>query len=89
MAAVDVVRARIDTGLKREATAVLSAMGLSVSDAIRLMLVRVVSDKALPFDVRIPNAETQAAMRGIQEGKVKRFDSVDALMADLNDDGTD
>jgi DNA-damage-inducible protein J len=86
MAAVDVVRARIETGLKREATAVLSAMGLSVSDAIRLMLVRVVSDKALPFDVRLPNAETQAAMRDIQEGKVKRFDSVDALMADLNDD---
>jgi DNA-damage-inducible protein J len=86
MAAVDVVRARIDTVLKKEATAVLSAMGLSVSDAIRLMLVRVVSDKALPFDVRLPNAETQAAMRDIQEGKVKSFDSVEALMADLNDD---
>jgi DNA-damage-inducible protein J len=86
MAAIDVVRARIDTGLKKEATAVLSAMGLSVSDAIRLMLVRVVSDKALPFDVRIPNAETQAAMRDIQQGNVTRFDSIEALMADLNDD---
>ncbi len=86
MAAIDVVRARIETGLKKEATAVLAAMGLSVSDAIRLMLVRVVSDKALPFDVRIPNAETQAAMRDIQDGKVTRFDSVEALMADLNDD---
>ncbi len=86
MPAIDVVRARIDKRLKKEATAVLSEMGLSVSDAIRLMLVRVVSDKALPFDVRIPNAETQAAMRDIQAGKVKRFDSVEALMADLNDD---
>jgi DNA-damage-inducible protein J len=86
MPAIDVVRARIDTRLKKEATAVLSEMGLSVSDAIRLMLVRVVSDKALPFDVRIPNAETQAAMRDIQAGKVTRFDSVEALMADLNDD---
>ncbi|MEY2927115.1 MAG: hypothetical protein RL367_1592 [Pseudomonadota bacterium] len=86
MAAVDVVRARIDTDLKKEATAVLSAMGLSVSDAIRLMLVRVVSDKALPFDVRIPNAESRAAMRDIQNGKVERFDSVAALMADLNDE---
>jgi DNA-damage-inducible protein J len=86
MPAIDVVRARIDTRLKKEATAVLSEMGLSVSDAIRLMLVRVVSDKALPFDVRIPNAETQAAMRDIQQGKVKRFDSVEALMADLNND---
>jgi DNA-damage-inducible protein J len=86
MPAIDVVRARIETGLKKEATAVLAAMGLSVSDAIRLMLVRVVSDKALPFDVRIPNAETQAAMRDIQDGKVTRFGSVEALMADLNDD---
>lgn len=86
MPATDVVRARIDTALKNEATAVLSAMGLSVSDAIRLMLVRVVSDKALPFDVRIPNAQTQAAMRDIQQGNVTRFDSVEALMADLNDD---
>ena len=86
MPAIDVVRARIETGLKKEATAVLAAMGLSVSDAIRLMLVRVVSDKALPFDVRIPNAETQAAIRDIQDGKVTRFDSVEALMADLNDD---
>jgi DNA-damage-inducible protein J len=86
MPAVDVVRARIETGLKKEATAVLAAMGLSVSDAIRLMLVRVVSDKALPFDVRIPNAETQAAMRDIQNGKVTRFGSVEALMTDLNDD---
>jgi DNA-damage-inducible protein J len=86
MPAIDVVRARIDTRLKKEATAVLSEMGLSVSDAIRLMLVRVVSDKALPFDVRIPNAETQAAMRDIQAGKVTRFNSVEALMADLNDD---
>jgi len=86
MAAVDVVRARIDAGLKKEAKAVLAAMGLSVSDAIRLMLVRVVSDKALPFDVRIPNAETQSAMRDIQDGNVTRFDSVGALMADLNDE---
>lgn len=86
MPAADVVRARIDTGLKKEATAVLSAMGLSVSDAIRLMLVRVVSDKALPFDVRVPNAETQAVMRDIQKGRSARFESVESLMAHLNDD---
>lgn len=85
MAAAEVVRARVDTGLKKEATAVLSSMGLSVSDAIRLMLVRVAADKAFPFDLRAPNAETQAAMRDIQKGKVTRFDSVSALMADLND----
>ncbi len=86
MAAAEVVRARIDSTLKKEATAVLSDMGLSVSDAIRLLLVRAASEKALPFDVRVPNAATQAAMRDARKGKVKRFDSVDALMADLNDE---
>ena len=84
MAAAEVVRARIETGLKKEATAVLAGMGLSISDAIRLLLIRVAADKAMPFDLRAPNAETQAAMRDIQEGKVTRFDSVAALMADLN-----
>lgn len=86
MAAAEVVRARIDADLKKEATAVLSGMGLSVSDAIRLLLVRVASEKALPFDVRVPNADTQAAMREARKGKVQRFDSVDVLMADLNAD---
>lgn len=86
MPAAEVVRARIDADLKKEATAVLSGMGLSVSDAIRLLLVRVASEKALPFDVRVPNAETRAAMREARKGKVQRFDSVDALMADLNAD---
>lgn len=86
MAAAEVVRARIDADLKKEATAVLSGMGLSVSDAIRLLLVRVASEKALPFDVRVPNADTQAAMREARKGKVQRYDSVDALMADLNTD---
>lgn len=85
MAAADVVRARIDSGLKREASAVLADMGLSVSDAIRLMLVRVAAEKTLPFDVRVPNAETQAAMRDVREGRVERFDSVADLMAALNE----
>jgi DNA-damage-inducible protein J len=54
MAAAEVVRARIDAGLKRDATEVLGTMGLSVSDAIRMMLVRVVADRSLPFEVRSP-----------------------------------
>ena len=84
MAAAEVVRARIEMGLKKEATAVLAGMGLSISDAIRLLLIRVATDKAMPFDLRAPNAVSQAAMRDIQEGKVTRFDSVAALIADLN-----
>ena len=85
MSAVDVVRARIEPGLKKEATAVLASMGLSVSDAIRLLLTRVATEKALPFEVRTPNAETREAIQEIRDGKGKGFDSVADLMADLND----
>ena len=58
-----VVRARIDAQVKEKATAVLGEMGLSVSDAIRMLLVRVAAEKAMPFEVRVPNAKTAAAMR--------------------------
>ena len=58
-----VVRARIEGQVKEKATAVLHEMGLSVSDAIRLMLVRVAAEKALPFEVKVPNAKTEAAFR--------------------------
>ena len=85
MAAAEVVRARIDAGLKRDATEVLGTMGLSVSDAIRMMLVRVVADRSLPFEVRSPNRETEAALKAAADGKIARFASVADLMADLND----
>ena len=86
MAAAEVVRARVDSKLKKEASAVLSEMGLSVSDAIRMMLMRVASERALPFEVRTPNRATQEALEAAQRGEVVRFDSVAALMADLHDD---
>jgi DNA-damage-inducible protein J len=85
MASLEMVRARIDSGLKREATAALADMGLTVSDAIRMLLVRVASEKALPFDVRTPNATTQAALDAAERGEVTKVDSFDALLADLND----
>ncbi len=84
MAANAVVRARIDEQTKAEASAVLATIGLTVSDAFRLMLTRVAREKALPFDPLIPNDKTIAAMREAREGKLKSFDSIDALMADLN-----
>jgi len=86
MAAAEIVRARIDPDLKKEVSAVLSGMGLSVSDAIRLLFVRVAAEKAMPFDLRIPNIETQAAMRDAREGRVTRVSGVSALMADLDAD---
>lgn len=63
MATDAVVRARINSKIKDKAADVLAEMGLSVSDAIRMMLVRVAAEKALPFDVRTPNAATEAAFR--------------------------
>lgn len=58
---------------------VLASIGLTVSDAFRMMLVRVVAEKALPFDPLVPNAETIAAMRDARLGNVRPFDNVDAL----------
>jgi DNA-damage-inducible protein J len=86
MASLDVVRARIDSDLKRDATSALAEMGLTVSDAIRLLLVRIAADRALPFDVRTPNATTIAAIEAAERGEVVRFTSVNDLLADLNDE---
>lgn len=86
MPANALVQTRIDGKVKEEAAAVLSTMGLTVSDAVRLMLTRVAHDKALPFEPLIPNEETIAAMREARAGGLKTFSSVDDLMADLNAD---
>ena len=83
MPANAVVRARIDQRLKNEANAILGAIGLTVSDAVRMMLVRVVAEKALPFDVKVPNAATVKAMRAADKGQGKRHKSADALFKDL------
>ena len=84
MTANAVVRARIDEHIKEEASTVLAAMGLTVSDAFRIMLTRIANDKALPFEPLAPNKTTVAAMREARKGKLKRFDDVDSLMADLH-----
>lgn len=85
MAANAVVRARIDEHIKDEATVVLAAIGLTVSDAFRIMLTRVAREKALPFEPLIPNEETIAAMREARRGDLASFDSIEALMADLHE----
>jgi DNA-damage-inducible protein J len=89
MASNTVVRARIDGHVKEEATSVLDKMGLSVSDAIRMLLIRVAREKALPFEVRIPNAETVAAMEEARQGKGNKFKTVAELMKDLNADDSE
>ena len=80
------VRARIDSRTKKRATVALEKMGLSVSDAIRLLMIRIVDERRLPFEVKTPNATTRKAIAQLDAGKGRRFGSVDALMADLNAD---
>lgn len=86
-AASDVVRARVDAETKRQASEILEAMGITLSDAIRMMLVRVVAEKAIPFDVRVPNKTTRRAIAASRRGEGRRSATVDELFADLDDGG--
>ena len=86
MPANDVVRARIDRRIKEDAAAILGAAGLTISDAFRMMLIRTVADKALPFDPLVPNAETIEAMKAARRGDLVTVGDVDDLMTDLHAD---
>jgi DNA-damage-inducible protein J len=80
------VRARIDSATKERAADALEAMGLSISDAIRLLMLRVADDRRLPFEIKAPNATTRQAIDELEASEGKSFDSVDELMADLHAD---
>lgn len=83
----DVVRARVDRKTKDEASAVLEAMGLTVSAAFRMMIIRVAREKKLPFEPLMPNAETVAAMEAARRGEtVKAGRSRASLVASLDAD---
>jgi DNA-damage-inducible protein J len=69
------VRARIDSETKARAADALEAMGLSISDAIRLLMLRVANERRLPFDVRAPNAKTRKAIAELESGKGQRFEN--------------
>ncbi|MBQ4132175.1 MAG: type II toxin-antitoxin system RelB/DinJ family antitoxin [Desulfovibrionaceae bacterium] len=78
-----VVRARIDEKIKQEAADVLANMGLTVSDAVRMTLTAIARDKALPFELRIPNQETLDAMAELENGGGKSFKNAEELFKDL------
>jgi len=80
------VRARIDSATKARASDALAAMGLSVSDAIRLLMLRIADEHRLPFEIKVPSANSRQALAEIHAGKSKRFATVDDLMADLHAD---
>ena len=85
MAAKHLVQARID-GTVKEAAVVLAAMGLTVSDAVRLLLTKVAHEKALPFAPLVPNAVTIEAMKEARRGRLPRFATTKALLDDLHAD---
>jgi DNA-damage-inducible protein J len=80
------VRARIDAATKDRATDALEAMGLSVSDAIRLLMFRVADERCLPFAVKVPNVATKKAIEELESGKGHHYATVNDLMAELNAD---
>jgi DNA-damage-inducible protein J len=86
MAQSAMLHVRVDDEIKAQATEALAAMGLSVSDAVRILLKRVVSDQAFPLELKVPNGETRAAMeeaRAMMKARGARFKSADALIDEL------
>jgi len=78
------VHARIDTVTKQRASEALNAMGLTLSDAIRLLMLRIVDEHRMPFEIKVPSHSSRIALAEIEAGNIDAFDSVDDLMADLN-----
>ena len=77
---------RVDDEIKTQASEALATMGLTVSDAVRILLKRVVNDLAFPLELKVPNAQTRAAMeeaRATMLARAARFESADALIDDL------
>lgn len=83
MAVTTMVHVRVDEKIKNQATETLAAMGLTLSDAVRVFLTRVVADQQLPFALQAPNATTLAAMREARAMGKARFDAADALVHEL------
>ncbi len=79
-----VVRARIDGQVKAEAEAVLASIGLTTSDAFRMMMFRIAKEKALPFEPLAPNEETIEAMKAARLGRLVMVGSADKLLESLN-----
>ena len=90
MAATTMVHVRVDENIKAQATETLASMGLTVSDAVRVFLTRVVADKELPFALKAPNATTRAAMaeaNDIVQKRRARFATANALIDELEETG--
>ena len=90
--ATSMVHIRIDEDLKKEASKTLENMGLSVSDAVRVFLTRVVAEQQIPFTLKVPNKQTKAAMkeaRAIAQARKARFAAGADLFHDLEKDSSE
>jgi DNA-damage-inducible protein J len=84
MSATATVQARIEPKVKKQAEKILSQLGMTTGDAIRIMMHQVIAQRGYPIDLKlseIPNAMTQAAMRELDEGKGEVFETPDKLFA--------
>ena len=79
-----IVRARVNEEIKEEATVVLSEIGLTLSDAFRMLLIRIAREKALPFEPLVPNAKTIEAIKAARSGNLITASSLDNLLTELN-----
>ncbi|RDJ20478.1 type II toxin-antitoxin system RelB/DinJ family antitoxin [Bosea caraganae] len=90
MAATTMVHVRVDEEVKDQATDALAAMGLTLSAAVKIFLMRVATEKALPFELRVPNAETVAAMQeaeALVRNRSRRLTSAQDMLDELEEDG--
>ena len=88
MAKTEMIRARVDAKLKAQAEGVLNKLGLNASEAIRMFYRQVALQKGLPFEVKLPNAETRKALREADAGlNLASHESVDAMFDDILGEG--
>jgi DNA-damage-inducible protein J len=86
MSTTAMLHVRVSCAVKEKAAKALEGMGLSVSDAVRVLLVRIAEEQKIPFEIKVPNAETIEAMEAARRGEGTAFNSIEELMVDLNAD---
>lgn len=86
MAATAIIQARVEPALKEEATLVLDAIGLTPSEAVRILFSRIVAERKFPMELLVPNEETLEALRDAREGRLHSAASFDEMLAQLNAD---
>lgn len=77
---------RVEPSLKSEVETILQEIGLSTSEAVTLFFKRVKMERGIPFEVKIPNAETLQAMKEIEEGRAEKFDTIEKMVESLKKD---